>query len=190
MNWVLGVLRWALFFQAHRDSSLEKPVRVLVPRAEVQCGRPSLTSTVAAALLVRLLGLTPPFFVRPRPRLTSPLLVRFLRLAFTRRELRWRWNVHCAAVPEAKKLVRLRLSRWRVRRRWGDRQGSSRPYTAALLSYLNASSSTTLARERRQAPSSQGHEVAQTARDAMPAARPPWPETRERDASGRRLRVR
>ena len=60
-------------------------VRVLVPRAEAQCGRPSLTSTVAAALLVRLLGLTPPFFVRPRPRLTSPLLVRFLRLAFTRR---------------------------------------------------------------------------------------------------------
>ena len=60
---------------------------------------------------------------------------------------------------------------------------------APLSPENRASSSTALVRDRRQALSPQGHEVAPTARDAMPAVPPPWPETRGRDASGRRLRV-
>ena len=133
MNWVLGALRWALFFQAHRDSSWKAcPSGSSFRGRAAQCGRPSLTSTVASPLLVRSLGLTPPllvrflrltppFLVRPRTRLTPPLLVRFLRLTppflvrflrpvSTRRELRGRRNVHCSAMPEAKELVRHRYA--------------------------------------------------------------------------------
>ena len=139
MAWVLGVQRWALFIQAHQDSSSRRATQLRFRRffqvsqvSQHALGRPSLPSPVASPFLVRLLRLTPvllvrslrltpALLVRPRPWLTSPflvrslrlrptLLVRFLRPALTRRKLCRRWYVHRAAVPKANELVRHRCS--------------------------------------------------------------------------------